>query len=216
MTDQPSKPAREAGGLSLGFSRRSRPLRRLINRLATHHGQQHFCLAGLVARNFEKILRDNDKVSQFAGLKRTFELVAPARISRAQCVRSYRVLQADALLRVSIECGTDSFVSDGVSENLQPPPIEFGDGLSIFFRVPEELSRLAGIIAVRLKHRRSVCFDDAVEHGFHDSAGDPVIFVFLPRLLDLLDGVWSQLRRIEEIRYIETQRKLVVLRELII
>src|SRR5437868_5791776 len=106
MTEQPSKPAREAGSLSLGFSRRSRPLRRLINRLATHHGQQHFCLAGLVARNFEKILRDNDKVSQFAGLKRTFELVAPARISRAQCVRSYRVLQADALLRDEASSGS--------------------------------------------------------------------------------------------------------------
>ena len=117
---------------------------------------------------------------------------------------------------VRIQSCSHRLFSDRVREDLQPPPIQFHDCSFVLRRRPEHLPDLTGIVAIRREHRGSMCFHDAIQHGFDHAAGDPVIVIRLPRLLDLLEIFRPQLGRVQKIRHIKPQGQLALAPQFIV
>src|SRR2546426_175582 len=107
-------------------------------------------------------------------------------------------------------------VPNGMSKNLQSTTIQFLDGLLIFLRLPEKFSSLRGVIAIRCQHGCGVCFDYAIEHGFHYAARNPFIVIGTTRQLNLVDGIASQVGRVEKVSDVKTESEFVLAAQFVV
>ncbi len=85
---------------------------------------------------------------------------------------------------VGVEGSANGIVADSVSEELQTAFIQFRDGGSVFFRIPEESTLDGRVIGVGFQKSGGVRFDDAIQHEFHGVGVNPFVVEFLARLLN--------------------------------
>jgi len=106
---------------------------------------------------------------------------------------------------IGVQRRPNGVIADRMREKLQAALVQLRDCHLVVRRLPEKLSFQGGVIAVGLKYRRGVRFDDAIHHEFNGAGIDPVVVEFLAGVFDGLEVLRPQLWRIEEVSDIHAQ-----------